>query len=406
MTKIMAINAGSSSLKFQLFEMPEEKVLTKGLVERIGLEKSVFSITVNGEKHTRTLDIKDHEQAVDMMLERMIHYGVIKSVDELDGTGHRVVQGGDLFPTSALVDRDVEEKIGQLIELAPLHNAANLMGIQAFRRMLPNIPHVAVFDTSFHSTMPESAFLYSLPYQYYTQHKVRKYGAHGTSHKYVSQRAAEMMGRDVEGLKIISCHIGNGGSITAVKDGKSIDTSMGFTPLAGITMGTRTGDIDPATIPYLMEKLGKSASELLNVFNKESGVLGLTGISSDMRDIEMAAEKGEGRAQIALDIYVDRILKYVGGYAAVMGGVDGILFTAGVGENADTIREAVCEKLGYLGVELDKEKNTGLRGKEAFISTENSKVKVMVIPTDEEVMIARDVMEFGKIGATGTEYHI
>ncbi|MFC6117225.1 acetate kinase [Macrococcoides bohemicum] len=399
MKKIMAINAGSSSLKFQLFEMPSEKVLTKGLVERIGLKNSVFTLTVDGEKRTRTLDIKDHEEAVDMMLARMIHYGIIKSVDELDGTGHRVVQGGDLFPTSALVNRDVEEKIAKLIELAPLHNAANLMGIQAFRRMLPDIPHVAVFDTSFHSTMPETAFLYSLPYQYYKAHKVRKYGAHGTSHKYVAQRAAEMMDRNhEEGLKIISCHIGNGGSITAVKDGKSVDTSMGFTPLAGITMGTRTGDIDVATIPYLMEKLHKSAEELLNVYNKESGVLGITGISSDMRDIEIAAENNEGRAQLALDIYVDRIQKYIGQYAAVMGGVDGILFTAGVGENSDTIRAAVCEKLEFLGVKVDPEKNNGLRGKEAIISTDDSRVTVMVIPTDEEVMIARDVMEFGELG--------
>ncbi|MCU7558362.1 acetate kinase [Macrococcus capreoli] len=399
MKKIMAVNAGSSSLKFQLFEMPSEKVVTKGLVERIGLKNSIFTISVDGEKHTTTLDIKDHEQAVNMMLEQMKHYGIIEDVNELDGTGHRVVQGGDLFPTSALVDRDVEEKIGKLIELAPLHNAANLMGIQAFRRMLPNIPHVAVFDTSFHSTMPESAFLYSLPYQYYTAHKVRKYGAHGTSHKYVAQRAAEMMEKKPEeGLKIISCHIGNGASITAVKDGKSVDTSMGFTPLAGVTMGTRTGDIDAATIPYLMEKLHKSAEELLNVYNKESGVLGITGISSDMRDIEIAAEKGEGRAQLALDIYVDRIQKYIGQYAAIMGGVDGILFTAGVGENSDTIRAAVCEKLEFLGVKVDPEKNNGLRGKEAFISTDDSRVKVMVIPTDEEVMIARDVMEFGKLG--------
>ncbi|QYA41709.1 acetate kinase [Macrococcoides bohemicum] len=399
MKKIMAINAGSSSLKFQLFEMPSEKVLTKGLVERIGLKNSVFTLTVDGEKRTRTLDIKDHEEAVDMMLARMIHYGIIKSVDELDGTGHRVVQGGDLFPTSALVNRDVEEKIAKLIELAPLHNAANLMGIQAFRRMLPDIPHVAVFDTSFHSTMPETAFLYSLPYQYYKAHKVRKYGAHGTSHKYVAQRAAEMMDRNhEEGLKIISCHIGNGGSITAVKDGISVDTSMGFTPLAGITMGTRTGDIDVATIPYLMEKLHKSAEELLNVYNKESGVLGITGISSDMRDIEIAAENNEGRAQLALDIYVDRIQKYIGQYAAVMGGVDGILFTAGVGENSDTIRAAVCEKLEFLGVKVDPEKNNGLRGKEAIISTDDSHVTVMVIPTDEEVMIARDVMEFGDLG--------
>ncbi|TDL98582.1 acetate kinase [Macrococcus brunensis] len=400
MKKIMAINAGSSSLKFQLFEMPEEKVLTKGLVERIGMKDSIFTISVNGEKITQTLDIKDHEQAVNMMLEEMKKHGIINDINDLDGTGHRVVQGGDLFPTSALVTDEVEKQIEELIELAPLHNGPNLMGIRAFRKMLPNIPHVAVFDTSFHSTMPESAFLYSTPYEYYTDYGVRKYGAHGTSHKYVSQRAAELMERPAEELKIITCHIGNGASITAVDGGKSVDTSMGFTPLAGVTMGTRTGDIDAAVIPFVMEKTGKTAEDLImNVFNKQSGILGISGISSDLRDVEEAAELGKERAQLALDIYVDRIQKYIGSYAAVLQGLDAIVFTAGVGENSDLIRAKVLDNFKFMGVEYDPALNNGLRGKEAFINTEDSKVKIMIIPTEEEAMIARDTMEFGKIEA-------
>jgi len=400
MKKIMAINAGSSSLKFQLFEMPEEKVLTKGLVERIGMKDSIFTISVNGEKITQTLDIKDHEQAVNMMLEEMKKHGIINDINDLDGTGHRVVQGGDLFPTSALVTDEVEKQIEELIELAPLHNGPNLMGIRAFRKMLPNIPHVAVFDTSFHSTMPESAFLYSTPYEYYTDFGVRKYGAHGTSHKYVSQRAAELMERPAEELKIITCHIGNGASITAVDGGKSVDTSMGFTPLAGVTMGTRTGDIDAAVIPFIMEKTGKTAEDLImNVFNKQSGILGISGISSDLRDVEESAELGKKRAQLALDIYVDRIQKYIGSYAAVLQGLDAIVFTAGVGENSDLIRAKVLDNFKFMGVEYDPSLNNGLRGKEAFINTEDSKVKIMIIPTEEEAMIARDTMEFGKIEA-------
>ncbi|TDM15796.1 acetate kinase [Macrococcus bovicus] len=400
MKKIMAINAGSSSLKFQLFEMPEEKVLTKGLVERIGMKNSIFTISVDGEKVTQTLDIKDHEQAVNMMLEEMKKHGIINDINDLDGTGHRVVQGGDLFPTSALVTDEVEKQIEELIELAPLHNGPNLMGIRAFRKMLPNIPHVAVFDTSFHSTMPESAFLYSTPYEYYTDFGVRKYGAHGTSHKYVSQRAAELMERPAEELKIITCHIGNGASITAVDGGKSVDTSMGFTPLAGVTMGTRTGDIDAAVIPFVMEKTGKTAEDLImNVFNKQSGILGISGISSDLRDVEEAAELGKERAQLALDIYIDRIQKYIGSYAAVLQGLDAIVFTAGVGENSDLIRAKVLDNFKFMGVEYDPSLNNGLRGKEAFINTEDSKVKIIVIPTEEEAMIARDTMEFGNIEA-------
>lgn len=398
MKKIMAINAGSSSLKFQLFEMPEEKVITKGLVERIGLKDSIFTISVNGEKITQTLDIKNHEQAVDMMLDEMKKHGIIQDINDLDGTGHRVVQGGDIFETSALITDEVEKQIEDLCELAPLHNPANLMGIRAFRKMLPNIPHVAIFDTSFHTSMSEEAFLYSLPYKYYEDYGIRKYGAHGTSHKFVAQRAAELLNRPIEQLRIITCHIGNGASIAAVEGGKSVDTSMGFTPLAGVTMGTRSGNLDPAIIPFLMEKTGKTAQEVINVLNKESGLLGISGISSDLRDIEQKAEEGDKRAILALDVFASRIHKYLGSYATRMKGLDAIVFTAGVGENSDVVRARVLEGLEFMGVYWDPKLNTGLRGKEAFINYPHSPVKVMVIPTDEEVMIARDVMEYGKLG--------
>lgn len=393
----MAINAGSSSLKFQLFEMPEEKVLTKGLVERIGLPNSIFTISVNGEKITQTLDIKNHEQAVDMMLDEMKKHGIIQDINDLDGTGHRVVQGGDIFETSALVTDEVEKQIEELCELAPLHNPANLMGIRAFRKMLPNIPHVAIFDTSFHTTMPEEAFLYSLPYKYYQDYGIRKYGAHGTSHKFVAERAAELLDRPIEQLRIITCHIGNGASIAAVEGGKSVDTSMGFTPLAGVTMGTRSGNLDPAIIPFLMEKTGKTAQEVINVLNKESGLLGISGISSDLRDIEQKAEEGDERAILALDVFASRIHKYIGSYATRMKGLDAIVFTAGVGENSDVVRARVLEGLEFMGVYWDPKLNAGLRGKEAFINYPHSPVKVMVIPTDEEVMIARDAMTFGNL---------
>lgn len=397
MKKIMAINAGSSSLKFQLFEMPEEKVLTKGLVERIGLPNSIFTISVNGEKITQTLDIKNHEQAVDMMLDEMKKHGIIQDINDLDGTGHRVVQGGDIFETSALVTDEVEKQIEELCELAPLHNPANLMGIRAFRKMLPNIPHVAIFDTSFHTTMPEEAFLYSLPYKYYQDYGIRKYGAHGTSHKFVAERAAELLDRPIEQLRIITCHIGNGASIAAVEGGKSVDTSMGFTPLAGVTMGTRSGNLDPAIIPFLMEKTGKTAQEVINILNKESGLLGISGISSDLRDIEQKAEEGDERAILALDVFASRIHKYIGSYATRMKGLDAIVFTAGVGENSDVVRARVLEGLEFMGVYWDPKLNAGLRGKEAFINYPHSPVKVMVIPTDEEVMIARDTMTFGNL---------
>ncbi|MBF0842517.1 acetate kinase [Mammaliicoccus lentus] len=398
MTKIIAINAGSSSLKFQLFEMPEEKVITKGLIERIGLKNSVFSIVVNGEKITETLDIENHDIAVNIMLDALKNHNIINDINDIQGTGHRVVHGGELFPKSALVTDDVLEKIESLTELAPLHNPANIMGIKAFRKLLPNIPHVAVFDTSFHQTMPEESYLYSLPYNFYKDFGIRKYGFHGTSHKYVSERAAELLDRPIDQLRIISCHIGNGASIAAIDGGKSVDTSMGFTPLAGVTMGTRSGNLDPALIPFIMEKTGKNAEEVLNILNKESGLLGISGSSSDLRDIQQDANEGNERAKLALDVFASRIHKYMGSYATRMHGLDAIVFTAGVGENSDTVRAKVLEGLEFMGVYWDPRLNTGLHGEEAFINYPHSPVKVIVIPTDEEVVIARDVMKFGNLG--------
>ncbi|MDQ0156491.1 acetate kinase [Robertmurraya andreesenii] len=391
MAKVIAINAGSSSLKFQLFEMPSEEVITKGLIERIGLKDSIFNITVNGEKKTEITDIPDHSVAVKMLLNRLTSEGIIKSLNEIEGIGHRVVHGGEEFADSVLITDEVLSKIEALSELAPLHNPANVTGIKAFKEVLPNVPAVAVFDTAFHQTMPENSFLYSLPYEYYKEYGIRKYGFHGTSHKYVSQRAAEMLGRPLEQLRLISCHLGNGASIAAIQGGKSIDTSMGFTPLAGVTMGTRSGNIDPALIPYIMEKTHKSAEEVLDVLNKKSGMLAVSGFSSDLRDIEEEAAKGNDRAELALQVFADRIHKYIGSYAARMYGVDAIIFTAGIGENSSAIRERVLRGLEFMGVYFDPALNK-VRGQEAFISYPHSPVKVMVIPTNEEVMIARDVM--------------
>ncbi|MFC3418383.1 acetate kinase [Salinicoccus hispanicus] len=391
MSKIIAINAGSSSFKFQLFEMPEEKEVAKGLVERIGLENGIFSITIDGEKHKIEQDFKDHEEAVNIMLKELVDFNVIKDINDIEASGHRVVHGGEVFDDSVLIDEETIRHIQELSELAPLHNPANLMGINAFRELLPNVPHVAVFDTSFHQTMPESSYLYSLPYNYYEDYGIRKYGFHGTSHKYVTERASELMDRPLEELRIISCHLGNGASIAAVKGGKSVDTSMGFTPLAGVTMGTRSGNIDPALIPYIMEKTGKSAVEVLNVLNKESGLLGVSGFSSDLRDIESEAQKGNERAILALEVFGERIHKYMGSYATRMGGLDAIIFTAGVGENSDIVREKVVQGLEFMGVYFDPTMND-VRGEEKFINHPYSPVKIIIIPTDEEVMIARDVM--------------
>ncbi|MDO0958908.1 acetate kinase [Staphylococcus haemolyticus] len=394
---VLAINAGSSSLKFQLIRMPEETLVTKGLIERIGIKDSIFTIEVNGEKIKDVKDIKDHEEAINIMLDSFKQHGIIDDNNDIAGTGHRVVHGGELFPTSALVTDKVEEQIESLSELAPLHNPANLMGIRAFRKLLPNIPHVAVFDTSFHQSMPEQSYLYSLPYQYYKDYGIRKYGFHGTSHKYVSQRAAEIMNKPIEELRIISCHIGNGASIAAIDGGESIDTSMGFTPLAGVTMGTRSGNIDPALIPFIMQKTGQNAEEVLNVLNKESGLLGISGTSSDLRDLESDAEEGKERAQLALDVFASRIHKYIGSYATRMHGVDVIVFTAGVGENSSTVRAKVLEGLEFMGIYWDPKKNETIRGEEGFINYPHSPVKVIVIPTNEEVMIARDTVKFGEL---------
>ncbi len=396
MPKVIAINAGSSSLKFQLFNMPSEEVLTKGVVERIGFEDAIFNITVNGEKIKEVTPIPDHAVAVKMLLDKLIELGIIQSFDEIEGIGHRVVHGGEKFSDSVLITDETLKEIEDLSDLAPLHNPANVVGIKAFREVLPNVPAVAVFDTAFHQTMPEQSFLYSLPYEYYEKFGIRKYGFHGTSHKYVTQRAAELLGRPIEQLRLISCHLGNGASIAAVEGGKSIDTSMGFTPLAGVAMGTRSGNIDPALIPYIMQKTGKTAEEVIDILNKKSGMLGLTGFSSDLRDIEEAASKGDRRAELALEVFAGRIHKYIGSYAARMCGVDAIIFTAGIGENSDVVRAKVLRGLEFMGVYWDPALNK-VRGKEAFINYPHSPVKVLVIPTNEEVMIARDVMRLANL---------
>ncbi|MFC3040125.1 acetate kinase [Virgibacillus xinjiangensis] len=390
MSNVLAINAGSSSLKFQLIRMPEEEVAAKGLIERIGLDNAVFTLEVNDNKEKNTGDIPDHEVAVKQLLDGLASSGVINSLEEIDAVGHRIVHGGEYFSDSVKINEDVIEKIEKVSELAPLHNPANLTGIRAFQEILPNVPMVAVFDTAFHQTMPESSYLYSLPYEFYKEYGIRKYGFHGTSHKYVSQRASELMDVPLDKLRLISCHLGNGASIAAIKNGESIDTSMGFTPLAGVTMGTRSGNIDPALIPYIMDKTGKTAEEVVNVLNKESGMLALSGFSSDLRDIEQQADENE-RAELALDVFAGRIHKYIGSYAARMSGVDAIIFTAGVGENSATIREKVLHGLEFMGIYWDPALNN-TRGKEMFVNYPHSPVKVIVIPTNEEVMIARDTM--------------
>ena len=388
---ILAINAGSSSLKFQLLDMPSEKVTAKGQIERIGLSDSVFSIKSKHGKTETKKDIKNHAKATTLLLDMLISEGAVQSYDEIDAVGHRVVHGGEVFSDAVLITDDILEHLEKLSGLAPLHNPANLVGILEFRKALPSVPAVAVFDTAFHQTMPESSFLYPLPEKYYKEYGIRKYGFHGTSHKYVTERAAKLLNRPLETTRLISCHLGNGASIAAVQGGKSLDTSMGFTPLAGVTMGTRSGNIDPALIPYIMEQTGKSVEEVLNVLNTESGMLAISGFSSDLRDIEIESSKGNVRAQLALDVFADRIHKYIGSYAARMGGVDAIIFTAGIGENSSVIREKVLSGLEFMGVYFDPDLND-IMGMEVSISYPYSPVKVLVIPTDEEVMIARDTV--------------
>ncbi|MGT2926930.1 acetate kinase [Streptococcus cuniculipharyngis] len=391
MSKTIAINAGSSSLKWQLYKMPEEDVLAQGIIERIGLGDSISTVKFDGKKESQTLDVADHVQAVKLVLDDLIRFNIIASYDEITGVGHRVVAGGELFKESVLIDDQVLAQIEELSSLAPLHNPANAAGIRAFKELLPDITSVAVFDTAFHTTMPEVAYRYPIADKYYTDYKVRKYGAHGTSHYYVAHEAAKLLSKPIEELKIITAHIGNGGSITANLHGKSVDTSMGFTPLAGLMMGTRSGDIDPAIIPYLVENVPEleDAAAVTNVLNKESGLLGVSGLSSDMRDIENAMEEGHPGATLAYDMFVDRVKKFIGQYMAVLNGVDALVFTAGIGENGWMIRRDVVKGLSWFGMEVDPEKNVfGFAGD---ISTADSKVKVLVIPTDEELVIARDV---------------
>ena len=397
--KILVLNCGSSSLKYQLIDMENEAVLCIGLVERIGIEGSILTQKKDGVegKYIKEQQMKDHQDAIQLVLEGVLDptYGGVKDMKEIDAVGHRVVHGGEKFASSVIITEEVEEAIRKCSELAPLHNPANLMGIDAIKAVLPGVPNVGVFDTAFHQTMPASSYLYGLPYRLYTEYGVRRYGFHGTSHKYVSQRAAEILGKDIADLKIITCHLGNGASIAAVDGGKVVDTSMGLTPLEGLIMGTRCGDIDPAIIPFIMKKENLDADGVDKLMNKESGVYGMTGISSDFRDICDAAAEGNQQAIDALDAYHKRVKKYIGAYAAEMNGVDAIVFTAGLGENGIDDRLAIASNLEVLGVKMDAEANN-VRGKERVISAADSKVKVLLIPTNEELMIARDTLELVK----------
>ncbi|WP_312650044.1 acetate kinase [Proteiniclasticum sp.] len=396
--KILVINCGSSSLKYQLIDMSTESSLSTGLVERIGIEGSKLTQKVEGrEKYVLTTPMKDHKDAIAHVIETLMDdvQGVIRSSDEIEAVGHRVVHGGEKYSTSVIITDEVMKDLEEFSVLAPLHNPPNIIGINACMELMPGTKMVAVFDTAFHQTMPEKAFLYGLPYELYKENHIRKYGFHGTSHKYVSFRAAEILEKDIKDLKLITCHLGNGASVTAVNGGISLDTSMGFTPLEGLIMGTRCGDIDPAIIPYLMEVKGYSYDEVNNIMNKKSGVLGLSGVSSDFRDIEDAAAEGNERAKLALDVFHYRVKKYIGDYMAVLNGVDAIIFTAGLGENAVETREEIVKDLEWFGIELDTERNK-VRGQERIISKEGSKVKIIVIPTNEELMIARDTMTLVK----------
>lgn len=393
MVKVMAINAGSSSLKFQLINMPSEEVITSGLVERIGLEESNFEMKYNDEKFSKHCSIPDHSVAVQLLLDALVDHHVVENLNEIDACGHRIVHGGEYFSDSVKVDDDVVAKVEELAELAPLHNPAHIIGYNAFKKALPGVDHVFVFDTAFHQTMDRERYLYPLPLEYYTDLKVRKYGAHGTSHKYVSQVVNEMLGNPKHS-RIIVCHLGNGASISAVQDGVCIDTSMGFTPLAGVMMGTRCGDVDPSIMPYLCKKLNKTPDEILEIYNKKSGMLGISGISSDSRDIENALfNTGDDRALLTGLLYARIVSKYIGSYYVEMGGVDAIAFTAGVGENASYLRRLIIDNVSRaLGVFLNEEANEARSKENRVISHQYSQVDVMVIPTNEEVMIARDTV--------------
>ena len=394
--KILVLNCGSSSIKYQLFDMESKSVLAKGGIEKIGLEGSFLKLTQpDGEKVTLTKDIPEHTTGVRFIISVLTgeEYGVIKSINEIDAVGHRMVHGGEKFSSSVLLTDEVMKDFEACNELAPLHNPANIKGVNAVKDIAPEMPQVGVFDTSFHQTLPDYAYIYGIPYELYEKYGIRRYGFHGTSHRYITKRVCEILGVKPEDKKIITCHIGNGGSIAAVKNGKCVDTTMGLTPLEGLMMGTRSGDIDPGAIPFIMEKLQLDGKGLSDLLNKKSGVLGVSGVSSDMREVEAAAKAGNKRAELANTIYFYRIKKYIGAYAAAMGGVDIIVFAGGVGENQHPCREAALEGLEFIGVELDKELNRKSRGEEVVLSTPESKVKVVLVPTDEELMIASDTYE-------------
>lgn len=393
--KILVINCGSSSLKYQLINMETEDVMAKGLVERIGIEGSrIKHETIGKEKKTIETPMQDHKRALELVMESLTNeeYGAIKSLDEIDAVGHRVVHGGEDFAQSVVIDEKVLKGIEDNVEIAPLHNPPNIMGIKACQRLLPNVKQVAVFDTAFHQTMPEESYIYALPYEYYEKYKIRRFGFHGTSHRYITNRAAEMLGKDVNEVNLITCHLGNGSSICAVKNGKSIDTSMGFTPLEGLAMGTRCGDLDPAILPFIMDKENLSTEEINTLINKKSGVLGISGVSSDFRDIEEARDQGNKRAKLALDIFEKRVRGYIGSYMTELDHVDAIVFTAGVGENSVEMRESIVNGLKSLGIKIDAERNN-VRGEDKLISADDSSIKIFVIPTNEELMIAKDTLE-------------
>ena len=387
--KIMSINCGSSSLKYSLYEMPEKTVISSGLFERIGIDGGFYTIKYNGEKIKEEIEMKDHTDAVNILFDKLITLGIISSLEEIDGVGHRVVHGGDKYSEAVRVTDEVVSYIGDIKDFAPLHNPAHVLGINAFREVLPNVPMVVVFDTAFHQTMAEENYLYAVPYEWYEKHGVRKYGFHGTSHRYIAKTISEVLGKD--NLRIISCHLGNGGSVCAIKDGKCVDTSMGFTPLAGIVMGTRSGDVDASIIPYVMEKEGMNASEVVDALNKKSGFLGLSGKSSDSRDIEDGCHEGDKRCILANDKFVNSVVDYIARYYVELGGADVICFTAGIGEKSVDARLQIIEKLACLGIKLDVEANN-VRGEFRKISAKDSSVEVYIVPTDEELMIATDTM--------------
>jgi len=393
--KILVVNAGSSSLKYQLINMAEEKVLAKGLCDRIGLSGSMIKHKTYDDRNiTKEVEMKDHKDAMASIIKVLTddEWGVIKSLEEIKAVGHRVVHGGEKFFKSVIIDENVMKTLEECIELAPLHNPPNITGIRACQDIMPNVPQIAVFDTAFHQTMPKKAYIYALPYEYYEKYRIRKFGFHGTSHKYVAERAAHILGKPIEQLKIVTCHLGNGSSIAAVDGGKTVDTSMGFTPLDGLAMGTRCGTIDPAVVTFIMQKEGLTPEQMDSVMNKKSGVLGISGVSSDFRDLDEAVKQGNERAALALEVFAYQVKKFIGSYACAMGGLDAVVFTAGIGENNDVMRSMICEGLEFLGISIDKDKNK-TKGIEIDISKEDAKVRTLVIPTNEELAIAKETMK-------------